>query len=61
MDYAGEVDLAIKECISRAVHEAIYDVVKAEVRQAYLKSSLRETLLPKIVDETLRRMAREAQ
>lgn len=58
-DYSGEVEQAIRDCIGHAVNEAIYDVIKADVRRAYLASDLRETMLPKIVDETLKRMVRE--
>lgn len=60
-EYGYEVEIAIKDCIRTAVHEAIYDVIKADVRRAFMASSLKDKLLPKVVDETLKRMAREVE
>lgn len=60
-DYQYEVRMAIVDCIRTAVHEAIYDVIKADVRRAFMSSSLKDKLLPKVIDETLKRMAREVE
>ena len=60
-DITGEVEAAIAGCIRSAVHDAIFNAIKADVRQAFLASPLKDKMLPKIVDETLKRMAREAE
>ena len=55
-EYSGHVDAVIRHCIEDAVREGLYDVMRADVRRAYLESDLRGNVLPSIIDEVFMRI-----